>query len=70
MKNQLSTLKNKFFLLIGGLILSTYSLAQDGLDIDVDLDGDDTPSLFNNPLFYVGIAVVLIILALIMRGKK
>ena len=43
--------------------------AQGGLDIDVDLDGNDSPAIFENPLFWVGVAVVLIIVAVIFRKK-
>lgn len=44
--------------------------AQKGLDIDVDLT-DDTPGIFSNPYFWIGVAAVVIIVALITRmGKK
>ena len=52
------------------LFLSALTYAQGGLDIDVDL-GNDTPSLFSNPYFWIGVAAVIIIVALISRmGKK
>ncbi len=44
--------------------------AQDGLDIDVDLT-DDTPDIFSTWYFWVGAAVVLIIIAAILsRSRK
>ena len=70
MKNQLNHYTNKLFLIIGGLLLSMMSYAQDGLDIDVDLNGDDSAGFFTSPLFWVGIAVFLIILAIIFKGGK
>ncbi|HOY14380.1 MAG TPA: hypothetical protein PLY70_14625 [Saprospiraceae bacterium] len=64
---------NKLIFRIPIFILSTLSSvmlsAQDGLDIDVDLDGNDSPAIFENPLFWVGVAVVLIIVAVIFRKK-
>jgi hypothetical protein len=57
--------------MIFGLFLSLQSFAQDGLDIDVDLGGNDTPGIFSTPIFWVGVAAVIIIVALILnRGKK
>ncbi|MFT4536506.1 MAG: hypothetical protein ACI9P5_003882 [Saprospiraceae bacterium] len=52
------------------LFLSLQSFAQDGLDFDVDLGGNDTPGLFLSPIFWVGIAVFIIILAIIFNGGK
>ena len=54
---------------MGGLFFSIMSFAQDGLDVDVDLGGDDSSGLFANPLFWVGVGVFILILALIMRGS-
>ncbi|HMS70435.1 MAG: hypothetical protein IPL23_28410 [Saprospiraceae bacterium] len=64
---------NKLIFRLPILILSTLTSvllsAQGGLDIDVDLDGNDSPAIFENPLFWVGVAVVLIIVAVIFRKK-
>ena len=70
MKNQISKLTTKTFALFTLMMMSMVTYAQDGLDIDVDLGGNDTPSLFSNPVFWIGVAVFIIVLALIMRGKK
>jgi|GEM_PF-4677173 len=43
--------------------------AQDGIDIDVDLT-DDTPDIFSMWYFWVGVAVVLIILAAIFSRRS
>ncbi len=51
------------------MLASVMLVAQKGLDIDVDLDGNDSPAIFENPLFWVGVAVVLIIVAVIFRKK-
>lgn len=51
--------------LFGALALK----AQDGLDIDVDLDGNDSPAIFERVEFWVGVAVVLIIIAIIAKRK-
>ena len=40
-----------------------------GIDIDVDLDGKDTPQIFEKPEFWIGVAVVVIIAAFILRKK-
>ncbi|MBK8389268.1 MAG: hypothetical protein IPL23_08285 [Saprospiraceae bacterium] len=64
---------NKLIFRLPILMLSTLTSvllsAQGGLDIDVDLDGNDSPAIFENPLFWVGVAVVLIIVAVIFRKK-
>ena len=63
-------IRNKALLLT--LMITTFvASAQDGLDIDVDLGGNDTPGIFTNPLFWVGVAIFIIILAIIFRsGSK
>ena len=60
----------KIQMVIMAAFLSLQSKAQDGLDIDVDLDGNDSPAIFENPLFWIGVAVVVILVAILMRGKK
>lgn len=60
------TLK-KIAVIMAGVFLSIRAFSQ---DIDIDLDGNDSPEIFENPLFWVGAAVVLIILALIYKKKK
>jgi|GEM_PF-5620460 len=67
----MKNLTNQFLIASAVLFTSTASFAQDkGLDIDVDL-ADDTPSLFSNPYFWIGVAAVIIIVTLITRiGKK
>ena len=70
MKNKLATTYQKTSLFLLGLLISTMSIAQEGLDIDVDLDGSDDPSLISRPLFWIAIAVLLIILAIIAKGRN
>lgn len=67
MKNLTTKITSKVTLLIAALFLSIQSYAQ--LDIDVDL-ADDTPSLFENPMFWIGVAVVVVIVALIIGMSK
>lgn len=59
----------KLPIFIFSMLASVMLVAQKGLDIDVDLDGNDSPAIFENPLFWVGVAVVLIIVAVIFRKK-
>jgi len=47
-------------------LFSIASYAQ--LDVDIDLT-DDTPALMDRPIFWIGLAVVLIIIALILKRK-
>ena len=70
MKGSLSKISKGFSVLFFGLILQFSAFAQD-LDVDVDLDGNDASSLFSNPVFWIGVGVVVIIVAIIMsRSKK
>ena len=59
-------------LVIATCLISIITFAQDGggLDISVDLDGNDSPQIFERPLFWIGVAVFILILALILRGRK
>ena len=64
----------KWILRLQLLVLSLFGVlalkAQDGgLDIDVDLDGKDTPAIFERTEFWIGVAVVLIIIAYILKRK-
>lgn len=38
-------------------------------DIDVDLT-DDSPAIFENPIFWIGVAVVLIIIVYMLKRNK
>lgn len=64
----------KWILRIQLLVLSIFGFlalkAQNGgLDIDVDLDGKDTPAIFEKPEFWIGVGVVVIIIAIILKRK-
>ena len=63
----------KWILRLQLLVLSLFGTlalkAQDGLDIDVDLDGNDSPAIFERVEFWIGVAVVLIIIAIIAKRK-
>ena len=63
----------KWILRLQLLVLSLFGAlalkAQDGLDIDVDLDGNDSPAIFERVEFWIGVAVVLIIIAFITKRK-
>jgi hypothetical protein len=66
-----STVKH-FFAVMTLAILTTVSHAQDqGIDVDVDLDGND-PAWYSNPIVWViGVAVFILLLVALMRsGNK
>lgn len=69
MKTQMIKTTQKLFACIILSVFAIATFAQDGLDIDVDL-ADDSPDIFERPVFWVAVAAVLIILALILRKKK
>ena len=56
------------FLALSTIIYTPLIWAQ-GLDVDIDL-ADDTPNIFENPQFWIGVAVVAVIVAFILRGRN
>jgi hypothetical protein len=66
-----STVKH-FFAVMTLAVLTTVAHAQDqGIDVDVDLDGND-PAWYSNPIVWViGVAVFILLLVALMRsGNK
>ena len=67
-------MKNKYIAkatsLFCTLMIAIYSFAQDGELLDIDISINE-PEWYEKPLVWVGVAVFLLILVLILRkGKK
>ncbi len=60
-------LLSRFSLLLLAIAAPLLAFAQDGLDIDIDLTED---KWYENYYFWLGVAAVIIIVALITRRKK
>ena len=70
---QLSKFYRSFLTFVLGIIFSVSAWAQDeGIDVDVDLDGDGPAIWYENPLYWVIGALLLIILVAVITnsGKK
>ena len=71
MKNEITKRMNYLFFSLFLFMLSPLSFAQDGLDIDVDISKDQPDDWMSNPLYWViGALVVLLIIAIIARGRR
>ena len=56
----------KFILASAAIIIYTQSLAQ---DINIDL-ADDTPQIFEKPIFWIIVGIVVIIVAYLFKRKN
>lgn len=75
MKTQLRNFRNAITLFVLSLFIQVTAYAQDGPDLDIKVSKESTiPSLFTSAPFWIGVAIVIVVVALIIglsgRNKK
>lgn len=71
MQKPMQVARHRFLSLLAAMFAFVSLRAQEeGLDVNVDIDGGGEAVWFQNPWIWVGVAAFIIILVLAMRGRQ